>query len=190
MMTSMDVLARHKFDVKAFYRMAETGIIGGEDRVELIDGELIDMAPIGDDHVKMVNVLNELLVVACLGRATVSVQNTARLSFFDAPQPDFAVFRGRADLFRDSFPLRPEDILLVVEVAKTSLSYDRSVKLRLYATTGIPEYWIVDLDNLSVTVYREPIQDGYANVTTVTASTRLPLAADPDIVLDLQRILG
>ncbi len=183
-----DVLTRHKLDVDDYYRMAEAGIIGGRDRVELINGELIDMAPIGDEHVRIVNVMTEMLFGACFGRATVSVQNPVRLAYFDAPQPDLTLFRGRESLFRNSGPPRPQDIVLVVEVADSSLVYDSTVKSAVYAAAGIPEYWIADVPNRALIVHRQPHRDGYAEVTKLITGTRLPLAADASIVVDLAAV--
>ena len=166
------VFTRHKLDVDDFYRMAEAGIFRGRDRVELIDGELFDMAPIGDDHVNMVNVLNEVLVLACQGRATVSVQNPVRLSRDDLPQPDFAIYRQPLTFYQPGERARRADVLLLIEVADMSLSYDRSVKVELYAKFDIPEYWIVDVQNRTVIVHRKPSGAGFAEVLTLTTGTQ------------------
>ncbi len=172
---------RHKLDVAAFYRMAEVGIIGERDRIELIDGELIDMAPIGDDHIDAVDWLAERFVLASHGRAVTSVQNPLRLDRQNQPQPDLALYRrGGPGKQRG-----PADALLVVEVADSSLGYDGTTKLALYASFGIPEYWIVDLPAKRVLVHRRPGPDGYGDITVHATATRLALAADPEIVLDL-----
>ncbi len=181
---------RHKLDVDDFYRMTEAGIFHGHDRVELIDGELFDMAPIGDDHINMVNVLTEVLVLACQGRATVSVQNPVRLSRDDLPQPDFAIFRQPLTFYQRGERARRADVLLLIEVADTSLSYDLQYKVDLYAKFDIPEYWIADVQNRTVIVHRKPSGGRFNEVFTLTAGTQLTLAAAPDIVIDLGRILG
>jgi Uma2 family endonuclease len=179
------VPTRHKLDVDAFYRMAEVGIIGKHDRVELIDGELIDMPPIGEDHAYAVDLLNERLVLASHGQAITSVQNPLRLDRYNQPQPDFTLYRRQPGKRRD-----PADALLVVEVADTSLRYDNTVKLGLYAAFGIPEYWIVDIPNRRVVVHRAPGADGYAEVTILSPGLALPLAAAPDIVIELGSLFG
>ena len=125
------VLTRHRLNVDDYHRMAEAGILGEQDRVELIDGDLIDMAPIGQDHIASVNGLAHALFLACGDRAIVSIQNPARLDRFSEPQPDAALFRPRADHYRTGAPPGPADVLLLVEVADSSLRYDRAVKLPL-----------------------------------------------------------
>ena len=177
--------ARHKLDVAAFYRMAEVGIIGEHDRIELIDGELIDMPPIGDEHADAVDWLTERLVLASHGQAITSVQNPLRLDRHNQPQPDLSLYRRQSGKRRD-----PADALLVVEVADSSLDYDTTTKRGLYASFGIPEYWVVDLPNKRILVHRKPSGTDFAEVLTLTVGTELSLAAAPDIVIDLGRILG
>ena len=184
------VLTRHKLDVDAFYRMAEAGIIGEKDRIELIDGEMIDMAPIGQGHYGSVNRLTNIFVLAFDGRAVVSVQNPLRLSTADEPLPDFTILRWRDDFYGSGERPRPDDVILVVEVADSSLRYDRTVKLELYARSGLAEYWVLDLKRRVVIVHRQPNGDGYDDIRTLSAGATLPLAVDPAIVIDLARILG
>ena len=178
------VLARHKLDVGGYYRMADAGILGENDRVELIDGELIDMAPIGTDHAATVNGLTRALIMACDGRAYVSVQNPVRIDRFNEPQPDFIVSRLRADNYRTAHPT-PSDVLLLVEVADTSLRFDKKVKLPLYARAGIAEAWIVDLGRRALDAYREPAGDAYGSMRTYGPGDRVSLALMPEIGLSL-----
>jgi Uma2 family endonuclease len=149
---------RRKLSVDDYHRMGEAGILTEDDRVELIEGELVAMAPIGSEHIAATNALTRLLVLAVGDRGIVSVGNPVRLSRHSEPQPDFAVLRPRDD-YRKALP-RPEDTVLAIEVANTSLDYDRSVKLALYARSGIPEVWIVNLLKSEVDVYRSPTGDG------------------------------
>ena len=179
------VLARHKLDVDGYYRMADAGILGEDDRVELIDGELIDMVPIGMDHAATVNGLNHVLVMACNGRAIVSVQNPVRIDRFNEPQPDFAVFRLRADNYRTGGHPGPSDVLLLVDVADSSLRFDKNVKLPLYARAGIAETWIVDLGRRALDAYREPAGDAYGSMRTYGPGDRVSLALMPEIGLSL-----
>jgi len=157
--------ARHKLDVDDFFRMADAGIFGRDDRIELIDGDLIDMAPIGQGHEAVVGGLNEALVLACAGRAIVWPQNSLRLNRLNVPQPDFTVLRRRADFYATGERPGPADVLLLVEVADSSLTFDRTVKLPLYARANIAEYWIVDLKRRVIEAYRRPVGDGYAEGT-------------------------
>src|SRR6266508_549175 len=135
-------LTRRRFLVDDFERMAAAGILTEDDRVELIAGEIVEMAPIGGRHMGRVNVLVELLMDLVRQEALISVQNPIRLSADSEPQPDIALIRRSAS--RDTVPT-PEDALLVIEVADSSRDYDRGVKLPLYAAAGIPETWLVDL---------------------------------------------
>ncbi len=184
------LLTRHRLNVDDYHRMAEAGILGDDDRVELIDGELIDMAPIGQDHAATVNGLNHALFMACGDRAVVSIQNSLRLNRFNEPQPDAALFRPRADNYRTGAPPGPADVLLVVEVADSTLRYDRTVKLPLYARAGIAEVWIVDLHRRVVDVHRAPAGDAYTTVETYGPDGAIALALAPDIRVALGRVFA
>ena len=188
-MTDIALLpARHKLDVDSYYRMAETGILKREDRVELIEGEIIDMAPIGQDHEASVIGLTRALVLACGDRALVSTQNSVRLGRWSAPQPDFAVLRFRDDFYRTGDRAGPQDVLLLIEVADSSLHFDRTVKLPLYARSTIPEVWIVDLKTRVLAAYRDPTTDGYATSVTHNAGETVGLSQDPAIAIKLDRL--
>lgn len=182
--------ARHKLNVDDFHRMGDAGIFGEDDRIELIDGDLIDMAPIGQGHAAVVSGLNEALVVACHGRAIVSPQDPVRLDRLSEPQPDFAVLRRRADFYSAGERPGPADVLLLVEVADSSLSFDRNVKLPLYARAGIAELWIVDLKGRVLEAHRHPGGDGYRETTTHRAGEQLALAVAPEIVVRLDLVFG
>ena len=158
--------ARHKLDVHDYERMVLVGILHEQDRVELIRGEVLDMSPIGQDHEGIVNALTQALVLACQGKAIVSVQNSIRLDRWSVPQPDFAVFRYREDFYLEGRRPMPTDALLLIEVADSSLQYDRKVKLPLYAAAGIPESWIVDLQQRVVDAYTQPEGGRYTGEAT------------------------
>ncbi len=158
------MLTRHKLDVDAYSKLGEAGVLGQDDRVELLNGELIDMPPIGDDHMDAVNGLLETLVLPFSGRGIVSVQNPVKLDQYNVPQPDLAVFRYRADRYRTGGRPTPADVVVLIEVSDSSIRYDRTVKLPLYAAAGIAEYWIVDLGRRTLDVHREPVADGYSSV--------------------------
>ena len=138
---------RRRFTVYEYHRMGEAGILHEDDRVELIEGELVEMTAIGTRHFACVNRLNRLLVGALGDEAIVSVQNPVRLNEYNEPQPDLAVIRPRD--YRLSLP-GPGDVLLLVEVSDTTLAYDRSVKLPLYARAGIGVVWIVYLPGWTI----------------------------------------
>lgn len=176
--------ARHRLNVDDYYRMAEAGILQRDSRVELIDGEVIDMVPIGADHGATVNRLAKALILACGDRAIVAVQNPVRLDPGSEPQPDFAVLRSRADGYRTAHPT-PPDVFLLIEVADSTLRYDRTVKLPLYAQAGIAEYWIVNLQDRVVEAHRSPAGDGYAEKKTHGPGDTVALAVMPEIVVSL-----
>jgi Uma2 family endonuclease len=179
---------RRLLTVDEYHRMGEVGILTEDDRVELIEGELVAMAPIGSEHIAASNSLNRLLVLAVGDHGIVSVGNPVRLNRHSEPQPDFSVLKPRDD-YRKMLP-RPEDTLLAVEVANTSLDYDRKVKLALYARSGIPEVWIVNLAANEVEVYRSPVADNYTVVARAGLSATLTIAAIPDVSIPVARIFA
>lgn len=140
--------------------MGIAGILADDERVELVAGELLTLAPIGPRHAACVNLLVQLLSRSVGGEVVVSPQNALVLSENSELYPDIALLRGRPERYADAHP-RPDDVLLIIEVADTSLRHDREVKAALYATAGIAELWIVDLSGGSVEVLREPKQGRY-----------------------------
>jgi Uma2 family endonuclease len=178
--------SRRLLTVDEYHRMGEVGILTEDDRVELIEGELVAMAPIGSEHVAATNALNRLLVLAVGDRGVVSVGNPVRLTQRSEPQPDFAILKPRDD-YRTVLP-RPEDTMLAVEVASSSLDYDRTVKLALYASSGIPEVWIVNLAAAEVEVYRSPVGDSYTSVARAGRSDTLAIEVMPDVRVPVGRI--
>jgi Uma2 family endonuclease len=184
-----DLPRRHRLSVADYYRMAEVGILDPEARVELIDGEIIDMAPPGSPHAATVHYLTVVLVRAVDGRATVLVQNPVRLSEYSEPQPDLALRRRREDFYREHHP-RADDVLLIVEVAASSLRFDRKKKAPLYARHGIPEMWLVDLGGRRLVRYRAPQHGAYTRVDEPDLGLALEVPALAGLAVDLQRLLG
>jgi Uma2 family endonuclease len=159
--------------VDEYYRMAEVGLLAPDARVELIEGAIIDMAPIGELHIAAVMHLTHCLVNAVGKQALVSVQGAVRLSIHDQPQPDFAVLRLTADAYRQHVPA-PADILLLIEVSDSTLAFDRGTKALLYARHGIAEYWVVSVERSVLHVFREPNGGRYGSELTLTPG-RLPV---------------
>ena len=180
---------RRRFTVAEYYRMAKAGILTEDDRVELIDGEILEMAPIGGRHAACVIRLDRLFQHLVGDAAVISVQNPVRLSEHAEPQPDLLLLRPRPDFYASGHPT-PADVLLLVEVAETSSRYDRRVKMPLYARSGIPECWLVELDQATITVYRDPTPSGYGIVQTVRSGEKLRPLAFPDLELAVTDILG
>jgi Uma2 family endonuclease len=172
---------RHRLTVADYYRMAEAGILGRPARVELIDGEIIDMSPIGVLHAAVVNVLARH-VAQCLGDTTfVSIQNPLRLDDENEPEPDLLILRPRSDCYCTAHP-GAADTLVVIEVSDTSLTYDLDVKVPLYARHGVPEVWVIDVTTRRTHVFRAPgvSAEGiasYAEVRLIEADQSLPFAA-------------
>jgi len=159
-------LLKGPFTVDDYHRMAEVGILGADDRVELLDGQIVEMTPIGPDHAGCVDDLTRLLLRLAGASALVRVQNPVILGQHWEPQPDVTLLRPRPGGYRKGHP-GPEDILLVVEVADASLGPDREVKLPRYARAGIPEAWLVDLEHDVIEVHRQPGPEGYREVRTL-----------------------
>ena len=179
---------RHRFTVEDYYQMGDSGLFAPDQRLELLEGEVIEMAAIGSRHAATVTRLNHILMQALGDRAIVAVQNPVRVSDLTEPQPDLALLRWRADFYRDGHPT-PEDVLLLIEVSDTTAAWDRNVKRPLYAAAGITEVWIVDLGQGVVEVATEPGPDGYSNVTQVESGTLAPLAI-PDLQVEAADLLA
>jgi Uma2 family endonuclease len=181
-------LTHHRFTVDEYHRMGEAGIFHEDDRVELLDGQIVEMTPIGPRHAGCVNRLTGLFA-SVAGRVTLSIQNPLVLDRHQEPQPDFAMLRHRADGYRARHP-GPADVLLVVEVGDTSVASDRLSKIPLYAAVGIPEAWLVDLPADTVEVYRQPQAGRYADVRTAQRGETITAAQFPDVTLRVDEILG
>jgi Uma2 family endonuclease len=177
------------FTVAEYYRMAEAGILGEDDHVELIEGEIIQMSPIGPRHSGGVGRLTSLFSRIFGASAIVWVQNPVRLGERCEPEPDLALLKPRADFYASAHPTSA-DVLLVVEVADSSVDYDRGVKAPLYARSGIPEYWLDDVGQQHVTIYREPTPDGYAVVRVARRGETIRPVMLPDLEVAVDDILG
>ena len=159
-MSAVFTPSRYKLSIEDYHKLGAAGILGEDSRVELIEGDLIEMAPIGITHMRCVNRLNRLLMQAVGDAAIVSVQNPVTLPPRSEPQPDVALLKPAADQ-ADHVP-HPADVLLIVEVADTTLNYDRRTKLPLYARAGIVEVWIVDVQGQTIETFSAPTDTGYA----------------------------
>ncbi len=181
-------LKRRRFTVEEYQRMAEAGILKKEDRVELIEGEILEMSPIGPRHAMCVIVLNRLFVSLLQEHALVSVQGPLRLGSNVEFQPDVLLLRPRADGYWYVVPA-PADVLLAVEVADTSLDRDRR-KLGQYASGGVPEVWIIDLEGDMVEVHGTPSAGSYQVAQRVRRGQQVSPGAFPQVVLTVDELLG
>ncbi|HEY7067276.1 MAG TPA: Uma2 family endonuclease [Chloroflexota bacterium] len=189
MVTATATLATYRFTVDEYYRMAEAGILTPVQRVELIEGEIVAMAPIWNRHAACVDRLTHDFVLGLGDQAIVRVQGPLRLHDYSEPEPDLIILRPRSDFYASGHP-GPGDTLLVIEVADTTERYDRQVKVPLYARAGIPEVWLVDLTAGTVTIYREPSPTGYAQVIVVSGDDALSPLAFPEFRLTAAHVLG
>jgi Uma2 family endonuclease len=180
---------RHRITLAEYHRMGEADVFGPDPRLELIEGEIVDMAPIGSRHAGIVNFLNDRLQRAAGGRAIAAIQNPLVLGEGTEVQPDVALLRPRIDFYRFRHP-QAADAFLVIEVADQTLRYDRDVKVALYAAAGVPEVWLVDLNTPALTVFRGLSGGRYDDVATIIDPARLTLAALPDVTIDLAGLFG
>jgi Uma2 family endonuclease len=169
--------------------MVECGVLSEDDRVELLDGQVIPMTPIGSPHAGCVNRLNRMLARALGDRATIAVQNPAVLDDWSEPQPDVTVLKPRADGYAARHP-GPADVLLLIEVADSSVERDRDVKIPLYAAAGVPEVWLVNLPAAHIHVHRDPSTAGYLSLRIAGRGDAVTPLHCPDIVLSVDDILG
>ncbi len=169
--------------------MADAGIFMEDDRIELIEGEVVEMSPIGSFHASVVDILNQELNDKLRKAATVRVQNPAILNFRTEPEPDIILLKQHPRFYRDKHP-GPEDILLIIEVADSSLHYDRYTKMPLYARTGVVESWIVNLVDGAIEIHRQPSPEGYRVIEICRGQDTVSPLAFPEIEIRVEEIVG
>lgn len=160
--------------VEEYHLMVKAGILSEDDPIELLNGQLIKMCPVGSNHAACVEKIDELLKYLLRNKAMVRSQNPITLGELSEPEPDIALVRKRDNYYADRHPL-PKEIILVIEVADSSLERDRQAKLPLYAQAGIPEYWIVNLEQREIEVYQSPIKDQYRSRHIYLPGDDIPL---------------
>jgi Uma2 family endonuclease len=180
-------LLKGPFTVDMYQRLPALGVLADDARVELIGGQVVEMSPIGDRRANCVRRLNRAFAPH-VNLAVIDVQSTLVLGEHDAPQPDLSVLKPRADAYL-RHPRAP-DTLLVIEVADSSLAYDRDVKIPMYAAAGIPEVWLVNLPANRIDVYRQPVAAAYASVHSVSRGETLSPLLLPTIILHAVEIIG
>jgi Uma2 family endonuclease len=178
-----------RFNVEEYYRMGEAGIFAPDERVELIEGAIIQMSPIGSRHAAAVTRTGRWFDRRVGDRATMRTQNPVRLSPHSEPEPDVALVRPRADDYATAHP-EPADVFLIIEVADTTVAYDQDTKLPLYAAAGIPEVWIANLRRDQITAHRNPVNGAYQDSVTIGRDGSLAPLAFPDLVIRGADILG
>jgi Uma2 family endonuclease len=182
------LLTRRRFNVDEYYAMARAGILTEDERVELLDGEVVVMTPKGVRHAACVRRLTHTFSRRLAGRAIVQVQDPVRLEGYSEPEPDVALLKPPCKRYDNAHPT-PDAVLLIVEVADTSLASDRARKLPLYANAGIAEVWIINVEARAIEVYRQPSGARYADVQHLREGSVTPLAF-PGEAIDIDEILG
>ncbi|GFZ99878.1 Uma2 family endonuclease [Okeania sp. KiyG1] len=182
-------LLRRLFTVDEYYKLLEAGILTEDERVELIRGEILKMSPISPSHAGCVKRLAELFILGLAKTVTVGIQDPVRLNDNSEPEPDIALLQRRPDFYRTQHP-QPEDVFLLIEVADTTVKYDREVKIPLYAENNIVEVWLVNLPQKCLEVYRQPTGNGYENVQTFQSGDTVTIQALPNVTFTVDEILG
>jgi len=178
-----------RFSVEEYYRMVRAGILKEDDRVELVDGEIIEMAPMGPRHAFCVDRFNQRLVEALGSLAVVRVQGPISLGPHSEPQPDLALSRPPLTRYTESHP-GPDDLFLVIEVADTSVEDDRARKIPLYARAGIREAWLVNLPAETIELYRSPTREGYRDTRALGRGQALAPEAFPEVTFAVDDLFG
>ncbi|MDF2387729.1 Uma2 family endonuclease [Nostoc ellipsosporum NOK] len=182
-------LLRRKFTVEQYHKMVESGILAEDDRVELIRGEIIEMSPIGTKHAACVNRLVNLLVQLLGKHVIVAAQNPIALNNTSEPQPDVALLKARDDFYATAHP-QPQDIFLLIEVADSTIMYDREEKIPLYAEANIIEVWLVDINEEIVEVYQQPTAAGDQHMQKFASGQSLLIPGFPDVSITVNEIFG
>ncbi len=185
----MGIQAPHKkFTVEQYHQMAASGILTERDRVELIEGEIVQMSPIGRKHAVCVDRLTVVFVIALSSKAVIRVQNPIHLSDNSEPEPDFAIVRGQLGNYLAEHP-EPKDVIALVEVSDSTIQYDRETKALLYAQKGIQELWLMDLNELTIEVFRMPGPTGYQDIQTFQKGQSLAFQGFPDTFFVVEQLL-
>ncbi len=184
----MPVQTEHRFNVKEYYRMAETAVFRPGARMELLNGRIIDMSPTGPFHSGLVKRLNRIYTQLSQGRWQASVQDPLRLDDHSEPEPDFMLLKPSPDDYTSRHP-QPEEVLLLVEVSDSTLGYDREEKIPAYGRAGIGEVWIVNLTDASIEIYRDPYFTGYGSKTVLRAGDQVAPQAFPDAIVAVAELL-
>ncbi|HEX5370577.1 MAG TPA: Uma2 family endonuclease [Dehalococcoidia bacterium] len=181
--------SRRLFTVEEYERLAEAGILHEDEHVELIEGEIVEMVPIGSHHSGTVKRLNALLMRRFGSVAVIGVQDPVRIGSLSEPEPDISVLKARADFYTSRNP-SAEDVLLLIEVSDSSLKIDPSIKLPIYASAAIPEVWLVDLTSDAIEVFSEPPGSSYTKMRVARRGESIAPLAFPDLMIVLNDILG
>jgi Uma2 family endonuclease len=185
---SVQIVRRH-FNITEYYRMAAAGVLSEDDRVELIEGEIVEMNPIGSRHAACVGRLTEFLGRMVSDEAIVWVQNPVQINDYSEPLPDVTLLKRRDDFYAQANP-QPSDVLVIIEVADSSVEYDRDIKIPLYAGAAISEVWLVNLPGETIEIYTQPVVDAYRERRIVKRGESLTSKSIPSLFIDSNVVLG
>jgi Uma2 family endonuclease len=188
-MSTVFIPGRTRISTDRYQRMVATGVLTQRDRIELIEGDMLDMAPIGMQHSAITARLNELFLLSLSRSATVVLGGPVNLGEFSEPQPDLMLLKRRADFYGTRIP-EGADVLLLIEVSDSSLSFDQGVKLGLYARYGVVEYWVVDVAGKRVVTYQEPTASGYLRKFEFRATDAVTPQAFPQVKIAVGDVFG
>jgi Uma2 family endonuclease len=185
---SVQIIRRH-FNVTEYYRMAAAGVFSEDDHVELIEGEIVEMNPIGSRHAACVGRLTKLLERLAGDRSIIWIQNPVQVNDYSEPLPDVALLKPRDDFYAQANP-QAADVFLIVEVADSSVEYDRNIKIPLYAEAGIPEVWLINLLEETIEIYTRPLDDTYQEMLVIKRGESLVAKSIPNLTIDANAVLG
>lgn len=185
---SVQIVRRH-FNISEYYRMAAAGVFSEDDRVELIEGEIVEMNPIGSRHAACVARLTKHLERLAGDRSIVWVQNPIQIDVSSEPLPDVALLQPRDDFYAQANP-QAADVLLLIEVADSSVEYDRDIKVPLYAQAGVIEVWLVNLPKEIIEIYSQPLEGRYQEIRLVKRGELLSAKSIPNLTIDANAVLG
>lgn len=168
-------LARRLINVKEYYSMYQAGILKETDRVELIHGEIIEMSPIGSKHAAAVSKLNNFLKDIIKEAALINVQNPIQINDLNEPEPDLIILKPKDNYYADAHP-KPADTFVIIEVSDSTYDYDKQIKLPLYASAGIPEFWLINLNKNEIEVHRHPDKDVNKKIEIARSGDQIDLA--------------
>jgi Uma2 family endonuclease len=188
-MSSTFTPSRTRISADRYHLMVAKGVLTTYDRIELIEGEMFDMAPMGTRHSAITSRLHEMFVLLASRSATVVSGGPVVLGEFSEPQPDLMLLKRRADFYSGAHPAAA-DVLLLVEVSDSSLAFDQSVKLNLYSRYGVSEYWVIDIEGRRIVTYREPTATGYGCALEFTAAGTVTPRAFPDLKIAVGEIFS
>ncbi len=185
---SVQIVRRH-FNISEYYRMAAAGVLSEDDRVELIEGEIVEMNPIGSRHAACVGRLTKLLERLAGDYSIVWIQNPVQIDDYSEPLPDITLLKPRDDFYAQANP-QAADVFLLIEIADSSVEYDRDIKIPLYAQAGIPEVWLINLPQETIEVYAQPLEGSYRETRLVRRGESVVVKSIPNLVIDANAVLG